>query len=179
MTPWLHHSAWLPCTAPLTSGTAHRSAELLQRIVVQFQVETAKRYQAANGQTFCNIFVWDVTRALGCELPHWVQAWNSQQAILAAEELTANKLAKKWLPENGPLHGWEHVPEESAREAAQAGRPAIAIWVNPAGPGHVAILVPPIDPTKTEIAQAGRTNFSRGSLAKGFGTHSVSFYTHA
>jgi hypothetical protein len=142
---------------------------MLVDIVTQFQVETAKRYAAADGKTFCNIFVWDVTRALGCELPHW---WLSK-------ELSANGLSE-WLKKQGEMHGWSRASELEARGAAEKGLPAIAIWVNPdGGSGHVAVLVPSADPTKTEIAQAGLANFSRGSLERGFGPRHASFHIHA
>jgi len=165
---WASQSPWVPVTAPLTSGTALRSPDLLVQVIAQFEVETTPRYAPRNGKTYCNIFVWDVTRALGCEVPHW---WLST-------ELTANALAG-WLAKVGPIHGWEMAHKKVACAYAKEGKPAIAIWKNPgAGPGHIAVLVPSRFESETEIAQAGKTNFSRGSLTRGFGARSVTFYVH-
>lgn len=165
---WLPTSPWVSCTAPLTSGTAIRTPQLLEQVVAQFAVETSTRYRPGRGKTYCNIFSWDVTRALGCEVPHWA----------VSKELTANDTAK-WLSSAvGIRHGWESAAEPVARGYAAAGKPALAVWVNSSGPGHIAVVLPSRGEA-TYIAQAGAKNFSRGPLADGFGARKVSFYVHA
>ena len=72
MTPvpaWLAAEFWRPAFPPLTSGTARREAALTSAIIEQFRVEDAKRYQPDEFGTRCNLFLSDVTRALGCHVP--------------------------------------------------------------------------------------------------------------
>ena len=68
--------AWLP-TNPIVKGNEEcRSPALLDRLIEQFDVENSARYtpHKHGGDTYCNIFVWDVTSALGAEIPHYVDA---------------------------------------------------------------------------------------------------------
>ena len=61
---------WRPVTPAITSSFNSRSPELYRAVIDQFQVETAERYRPfRNGNTYCNIYVWDVTRAMGAEIP--------------------------------------------------------------------------------------------------------------
>src|SRR5207248_2697143 len=85
-----------PVTALVTSGTKARSAAILNEVVTQFDVVHAARYRGSSGQGgLSNIFAWDVTRALGCEVPHW---W-------LGVELNSNAL-ENWLQGRGVKHGW-------------------------------------------------------------------------
>lgn len=166
---WLHPYQWVDITAPLTGGSAQRSPELLVRIVNQFQVETNARYRPTAKETFCNIFAADVTRALACPVPHW---WNRS-------ELTANVMARWLSKEEGKANGWSKASD--AGEAigfASRGFPVVAVWENrEGGPGHIAIVLPS-EKAAVEIAQAGRVNFARGPLEKGFGNKQVQFFLH-
>ncbi len=163
---WLHPYQWVPVTAPLTSGTARRDARLTDQIVQQFELEISARYRPTATSTYCNIFLSDVTKALGCEIPHW---WNGR-------EVTANTMARWLAGEEGKQNGWTPVSRRDAEIAANSGQVAVAVWGNPQGVGHVALVVPSSD--ETQIAQAGRVNFSRGSLESGFGRREVVFYSH-
>lgn len=42
-----------------------------RQIVLQFQVDRTERYQSHGNDTRQNIYIWDVTSALGCELPYY------------------------------------------------------------------------------------------------------------
>lgn len=170
--------AWLPLDytkapyPPLTGGSAYRSAEVLRAIVDQFDVEHAERYRRrdvtgdAVPETFCNVFLADVTSALGCAVPRFLA--NAQIA---------------WLRASTFGHGWRECSRRDASERARMGFPVVVAWANPSGPGHVAIAVPtrfdPDDAERLEVAQAGSTNFARGPLERGFGRRVVEFYTHA
>ena len=137
------------------------------------------RYQPEDGQTFCNIFVWDVTRALlgpEFEAPHWIGEDGAPCPPFKGRELSANALCV-WLRTVGPACGWHCVREFGAGTAANHGEVALATWENPGGHGHVAVVLP--NPNEIRIAQAGKTCFADGSLAKGFGSKPVSFYVHA
>ena len=102
--------AWLPTSFISTSTVGNRSAAALNNVIRQFDVENAERYRPwRNGSTYCNIFVWDVTRALGCEIPHYVDRESGDARyypnIKGAYELDANGVCD-WLRRRGAEHGW-------------------------------------------------------------------------
>lgn len=166
---WQSEDSWRIIQAPETNGSDYRSPERLLDVVRQFNVEKHKRYQPDdNGATKCNIFVWDCTKALSCEIPHW----------LHSKELNANA-THDWLLANGPKFGWQQVPMLDADVRARAGFPTIAIWKNLNGIGHVAMVVPTPDRAGIRIAQAGRRNYADAALTAGFGINkTILFYTH-
>ena len=65
-----------PCQSniPLTNEVGNRSMDNYQAVLNEFGVETNPRYLQRNGNTYCNIFVWDATKAMGAEIPHWVNS---------------------------------------------------------------------------------------------------------
>lgn len=154
------------------NGPSERSARALKAVVAQFCVETNPRYEVRDtsgdgrADTFCNIFLWDCTTALRCEIPHWWQG----------SELSANATID-WLVAWGREHGWRECSHEQAVEAADAGRPAVPTWKSSAGSGHVAILLPSRLGTPM-IAQAGRRNLFDAPLRAGFGTRPLRYWTH-
>lgn len=183
------HEQWKPLTAPTRNTADARSPAALRAIAAQFQVESANRYapqvriDPQTGKksltTFCNIYAWDVTRALDAELPLWVDAAKNPSGVgKANSELNCNALLP-WLEQHGARHGWREVKTEveAAMHAAQ-GRPAVAIWKNKAGPGHIAVLLPSSD-TTTRIAQAGaRCFFDRPLSDFGVAVRHLRFFTH-
>lgn len=176
---------WIPVTAPITSGPGDRRAPLLDLVIRQFQVAVNPRYrqnQQGAGETYCNIAVWDWTRALCAEIPHWVIGDGEISSPGTGRELDANAVAA-WLNRCGPRHGWTRCTAGEAHGAAMQGRPAVAVWQNPSGIGHVAIIRPiEFHPTKgLPIAQAGATNSDTVYLTDGFGraANQVEYYQHA
>lgn len=172
----------------MTSGSLFRSASHLRAVVAQFQVETAPRYQPRGGDTFCSTFAWDVSRAMGCELPKdvgvprtCVDDHGDKSIVIAKAERTINEVID-WLRSVSAINlGWRSVDELGARALATQGKLALVVWKNPTGGhGHVAVVVPPPsdrDPN-TWIAQAGGKCFSQGTLQSGFGNVTVEFFGH-
>lgn len=169
MTPaWLHADLTKPVDAPLKGGPSDRNAQRLIDVVGQFQVASAERYRRRDitgddiDETFCNFFVADATRALGCAIP----------------QQRANAMID-WLEYHGESSGWWPLGEELARAISAIGGPVVAGWKNPnfAAPGHVAILVPPLG-DGLWVAQAGHTNFSCEPIANGFGSLHPRFWGH-
>ena len=103
--------------------------------------------------TWCNIFVWDVTCAMGAEVPHYVDEAGRTERVGEGVEVTANATAR-WLETYGAAQGWREEGEREAARAAEAGMPALAVWHNTSGHGHVAVVVPGRN-GKLHIAQAG------------------------
>ncbi|HYG58775.1 MAG TPA: hypothetical protein VD902_12020, partial [Symbiobacteriaceae bacterium] len=168
-----------PVEPPLTGFADNRSAALYDDIINQFAVGTNPRYakrdlnQDGRIDTFCNIFVWDVTSAMGAEIPHKV----------GDDELDANETCD-WLANQGPANGWRAVFAEEAQAFANEGLPVVAAWDSGGrGAGHVAIVRPGEydQAAGPRIAQAGGTNFNDGTVAVGFGKSSmadVKYYVH-
>ena len=168
---WLPADQWRAATPPVQLP---RSGTLLHIVVRQFDVERHARYAPKDGKTWCNIFVSDVTSALGCPIPHWVTTAGrpSTHTEAGARELTANQ-TQDWLRELGVKFGWRPAKADEAAERANGGFPTVATWKNPAGSGHIAVCIP------GGIAQAGKENFNLGSLERGFGTgREILFFTH-
>lgn len=112
---FLDSPAYLPVTCPVTGGSTNRSAELTSRILDMHDL-LHPRYQRDSGGlpgTRCNIFVWDVSRAHGCEIAH-VDLFRSQNDVAF---LT-------WLRGDGAdLAGQISEPfEDEAKHAAEALR---------------------------------------------------------
>jgi hypothetical protein len=163
-----------------TLSTSARSATAYVAALDALPLLESPRYQPGKGTTFCNIFVWDATRLLGCEIPHWVDLDGNSCAMGKGREQTANDMVD-WLSENGQRHGWGPCGPATAQLLASRGNPAVAVWKNPDGVGHVAMVRPgELHPEKgPHIAQAGKTNFRHGHVLDGFGSgRAVDYYVH-
>lgn len=166
---------WLPVNAPVLSDPGQRSPVALDAVIRQFRVAQNPRYapnRQGQGETYCNIFLWDVTRALGCEVPHWVTEDGAPALAGQGRELDANGVIL-WLANKGSVHGWRVSGQAEAVAAAQVGLPAAVGWYADAPPaiGHVAVLraAQPDSYRGAAIAQAGGRNFDDGFLLDGFG----------
>ena len=163
---------WRSYDAALRSLPSERDPFLYASVINQFLVSSNPRYtpdQQGKGETYCNIFVWDVTRAMGAEIPHWVDGDGSPADDGMGRELDANGLIA-WLETGGRAAGWETVAAEQAQSLANRGFPVVAAWENPGGIGHVAV-VRPGEHSETDgpaIAQSGSTNFNIGTVEQGF-----------
>ncbi|MCL2392047.1 MAG: hypothetical protein FWC66_05485 [Oscillospiraceae bacterium] len=156
--------AWRPATPAITSDASNRSPEIYRAVVDQFRVETAERYRPfRNGNTFCNIFVWDVTRAMGAEVPHYTDPVTGDPMfypdVVGARSMGAIATCQ-WLRSHGERFGWREVDAQTAQWHANQGRPAIT---SAGSLGHVQVVVPStsrgFDPVSgVTIAQAGRIN---------------------
>lgn len=177
---WLDKPPWMPVDAPLRSMASARGRSLLLEVIAQFDVEATPRYRPVPTRrgptTWCNIFVWDATRALGAEIPHCVDEAGRSVPVGQGRELTANGTLR-WLETHGVADGWREEDAAGAVRAAEAGSPALAIWHNPFGPGHVGIVVPCQD-EGVHIAQAGAVCFNSRPLAHGFGDRPARFFVH-
>jgi hypothetical protein len=159
------------------SAPGQRSRARLEEVIAQFKVDTHGRYAVRDtsgdgiADTFCNIFLWDWSIAMGAELPHWVddKGKPTQPNAAGSHELSANGLIG-WLKAHGSRYGWISSSEGAARLNALTGSPSVVVWQNPSGrSGHVAVVRPAPSEGEARIAQAGSHNFSDGLLSRGFG----------
>lgn len=161
--------AWEPVNAPVQSNASNRSRGRYDDVLNQFAVGVNLRYARRDGNTYCNIFVWDATKAMGAELPHWVNG----------RELDANGM-NAWLRNNGAANGWQRATAAEAQAAANRGQPSVASWNNPGGIGHIAMVRPgALTNDGPASAQAGSHNFNHGHIANGFGSRQPGYWVHA
>ena len=168
---------WSYVNAPIKSDESNRSADMYNRVLDQFKVASNPRYRAnqqGKKETYCNIFVWDATRAMGAEIPHWVDKKGRPVPQGKGRELSANG-AIRWLEKHGPRAGWHAVSADEAQALASQGKPVVATYKNPSGIGHIAMVRPGKGPA---IAQAGAKNFNKGTVKDGFGNRRVVYYAH-
>jgi hypothetical protein len=164
---WLDKPQDQALDAPLKNDSGERSREAYVSVAAQFDVLHAPRYQRTrDGLTWCNIFAWDVTSAMGAEIPHWVTQAGSRaephepgsRAILINEGVD--------LLRSG-INGWRKlVDQREATFLADGGHPAVVAWQAPIGPhhGHIAMWMP-----GGLISQAGRENLWMMPVTRGFG----------
>jgi hypothetical protein len=176
---------WKPVELDLIFDASSRDPNTLLLAVTQFGVETHPRYQplrnpatGALRQTWCNVYLWDVTRALDCEIPHWIDHDGEPCEMGQGTETTANAVCD-WLQTLGPQFGWVLTDHAGAVDYANQGMPAVVVWKNPTGAsGHVAVVLPSPNPGVILSAQAGATNFVGKPYQNGFGDREVTFYRH-
>ena len=171
---------------PLTNQPGERNPEIYAQLINQFAVGNNARYRAGGGNTYCNIFVWDVSRAMGAEVPHWIDSAGNIAVPGAphAGEITING-GVIWMENHGvPQHGWSNANPQQAQDAANQGLLAVVMWKNPTGGhGHTAIIRPgTINAKGPASAQAGAVNFNSGHVADGFhslfNTGQLLYFTH-
>jgi hypothetical protein len=178
---------WRPAIPVLTNAEGERSAELYRTIIDQFNVEKAPRYRPyRNGYTYCNIFVWDVTSAMGAEIPHYTEPSTGEPRyypdIKGTNQLGAIAI-DEWLRTKGQNYGWLEVDAKTAQRYANEGKPAVTTAGHS---GHVQIVCPSEDGEYDEargaaIAQAGSKvrNYAHISDIYGNGNpKSVRYFVH-
>jgi predicted chitinase/LysM repeat protein len=170
--------AWIPVNAPLQGDPSNRNAATYSDVIDQFAVGSNPRYQPRNGNTYCNIFAWDVTRAMGAEIPHWVDANGNPTGVGQGRELDANA-GHQWLENHGSRFGWREVNAEEVQALANQGHPTVASWHNPGGIGHIAVVRPgELNERGPAIAQAGARNFNEGHVRDSFGNAPVKYFVN-
>lgn len=184
---WLPDEAALRCFPIVTSGSIFRSRAHLEAVIDQFGVATHPRYQRTPaGITKCSTLFWDVSRAMGCEVPKDYGAAETvfdlnhanPRTVVVKHERTMNELIA-WLHTTAAASlGFRFVDELRARQLANQGKFVGALWrnPNPNEPGHGAIVRP--SDRETLIAQAGAKNFASGPLSDGFGSLPAEFVCH-
>lgn len=169
---------WLPYPFTVFNGENQRSPKDSAEVIRQFNVANNSRYIARDEKTYCNIFPWDFTCAMGCEIPHWVDVFRNRVAVGRGSEQTANGIVD-WLNAVGAPNGWVRLGEYEARQRAVNGYPTLVLWKNQGGIGHMAVVFPNSDTTKTYIAQAGARCFENEPLSRGFGNReNLQFWSH-
>jgi hypothetical protein len=115
-----------------------------------------------------HIFVWDVSRAMGCEVPHFV----------GAKELSLGQTVD-WLRHEGPMRGWVRLDGSETFEHAAAGYLVVAV-PKEVRLKHLAVVYPQSPPADFRPLMCG-AGVQRGwglTAAQLFGTSAAEFFTH-
>lgn len=161
---------WKAVQAPVQSREGKRTRELLDQVIRQFAVATNPRYaEDAPGKPRAHIFTWDVSRAMGCEIPHFV----------VAKELTLAQTCD-WLRHEGPMRGWYRVNEYDVLGVVDKGQLVIAM------PKDVKVkllaVVAPQEPPPDAKPRLTGACLKRGSNLTSmecFGVRPLEYFTHA
>ncbi|MFA5103335.1 MAG: hypothetical protein WC525_09305, partial [Candidatus Thermoplasmatota archaeon] len=135
-----------------------RTVDTYRKTILSLLVETNERYQITTRDggrvTKCNIFVSDVTRLLGVEIPHW---WEGR-------EMSANRIYT-WLHSQFAIDlGWRNEDLTTAGTNAERGIPTVAVDDN----GHIAMVIGVDTDGEILVAQARITNGVGIRLSKAF-----------
>lgn len=178
------------CSPSVVNNVGNRSAAAYKSVIEQFNVETNSRYTPyKNGSTYCNIYVWDVTTAMGAQIPHRVDSQGNiaTSSTSNVKYMTANRMYD-WLGgEKGKEYGWKEVTAEEAQKYANMGCPAVAAWKNPKGHGHIQMVVPSKDGQYNSskgvaISQAGSKVIEYGYISdvyKSSRLKDIKYFVHA
>ncbi len=161
---------WKAVQAPVQSREGHRSGDVLDQLIKQFAVGTNPRYEPDGPERpRGHIFLWDVSRAMGCEVPHFV----------GAKELTLGQTCD-WLRHEGPMRGWQRLGEDDAFAAADAGQLVVAM-PRDIKVKQLAIVYPqdPPDDGRPLLAAAAKRRGSGLKVVEAFGLPQADYFTHA
>ncbi len=147
-------SSWKAVVAPVQSRPGQRSRALLEQVLKQFAVASNARYQAdAQGKSRGHLFVADVSRAMGCEIPRYV----------GAQELSLGQTVN-WLRHEGPMRGWLRTPEFDVIDKVNEGCLVVAV-PRDVKVRALAIVVP------EEPADDGKPLLAGACGTRGYGLH--------
>ena len=185
--PVLPVEFWRPASPVVTSDEENRSVERYRAVLDQFSVETAERYRPGRDDyTYCNIFVWDVTSAMGAEIPHYTDPETGEPRYYpdtkGAKAMGAIAI-DNWLEEYGWQYGWTETDAVTAQQYANSGRPAVT---SAGSLGHVQMVCPSEDGgydaiRGVTVAQAGRIVTNYAYLSGTYSTtgqQSVRYWVH-
>ena len=184
---YLPMEIWKPAVPAIRNAEGERDPAVYRAVLDQFNVEKAARYRPfRNGYTYCNIYVWDATAAMGAEIPHYTDPATGEPRyypdIKGANELGAIGI-DTWLSRYGEAYGWFETDAETAQRYANEGKPAVTT----AGEvGHVQMVCPSNDGGFDElrgvtVAQAGSkvSNYTHISgIYSAAGLKSVRYFIH-
>jgi hypothetical protein len=159
---------WRAVNPPLQSREGRRSGELYKQVINQFAVGTNPRYEPDDTRPRAHIFVWDVSRAMNAEIPHFA----------GARELTIAQTVD-WVRREGSNRGWRKTDIDGAIQAANEGMLVVAV---PKDPNVKLIALVRPGPPDTD----GRPRFAASALRRGndlgcretFGVMALEYFLH-
>ncbi|MBE2251361.1 MAG: hypothetical protein IAE78_17605 [Myxococcus sp.] len=158
---------WRALKAPFTSREGKRSKALYQQVFNQFALGNNDRYdEDGPGKPRGHIYVWDVSRAMGCEVPHFA----------GARELSLVQTID-WLKHEGPMRGWVRVNEADVVDIAERGMLVVAI-PKEMRVRHMAIVTPQEPGGRPLLTGAGLVVGVNVECHELFGVTAIDYYYH-
>ena len=162
--------SWRMVKAPVTSRPGKRRGRILWTLIDQFAVAYNPRYQVHNAlaEPRAHVFAWDVSIAMGCEIPHY----------RPGRELTLAQTVE-WARWQSTQQGWKKIDGAAAIAAADRGELALAIPRDPKAKPMVAVVRPggPGVDGKPRVATAGRPKSNDLPVEQAMGGP-ADFYVH-
>jgi hypothetical protein len=144
--------------------------ERLNQVLDNLNVERNPKYLPSgprgNRTTWCNRFSQDALRGLGVPEGKFPTG-------------LANNM-NTWFHTQGAKNGWRKVSAAEAQALANQGKPTVATWKNPTGGhGHIGVIRPgELKNGSPTMAQAGGTNFNKGTVRQGFGNKEPQYFVY-
>ncbi len=160
---------WKAVQPPLVNRLGKRSRELYEQAIKQFAVTTNPRYDDdAPGKPRAHIFVWDLSRAMSCEIPHFV----------GARELTLAQTCD-WLRHEGPMRGWKRLNDFEAVDVANTGLLVVALPRDRLNK-LLAVVAPQAAPpdNKPRLTGVGRVRSDGAHPREFFGAPAIDCFFH-
>jgi hypothetical protein len=156
--------------APVQSREGRRSKNLYQQVIQQFAIGHNPRYEPDGpGQPRGHIYVWDVSRAMNCEVPHFV----------GTKELTLAQTCD-WIRHEGPARGWRRAAAKDAVKAAQAGQ-LVLVLPKEVRLKQVGVVLPaaPDADGRPRVAAAAVKMGANLSVYEALGVFAAEYFVHA
>lgn len=158
---------WKVVQAPLQSKPSRRARALYEQVLKQFAVASNPRYAPdASGGERSHIFVWDVSLAMNCEIPHFSGA-------------KENNLSQTtdWVRHVGPMRGWVRVNSADIYDVAARGQLVVVVPKDPRQKG-IAIVHPQPRALAPVVVSGGTKRGWGISLREALGVVSCEYFTH-
>ena len=164
-----------------TNGIAFRRADLYNQVIDQFDVKNNPRYTprySDEGEllTYCNILAWDVTSAMGAEIPYELR---DEKGIVYQYQNVPRM--NTWLSgSEGRAAGWRPATEAEAIANANEGKPTVSLHPTK----HIQVVRPQQNgDTGVMVAQAGKTSVisnydAMGNAYGNIGLEKIVYYVH-
>jgi hypothetical protein len=159
---------WNAVHAPVQSRPGRRSWKVYWNVIDQFAVGHNPRYAPDAKGLRAHLFVWDVSRAMGCEVPH----------LVGGREINLGSTVD-WLRNEGPSVGWRKAQTPAALAAAEQGLAVLAVPRD--GRHKLVVVVRPGGAGKDglpRVASATSVRQADVSVRQALGTPAVDYYVH-
>ena len=157
---------WKATTPPAQSMFGRRTRRSYLNVIHQFAAGHNPRYAPDAKGSRAHVFVWDVSRAMGCEIPHF----------LAGRELNLAQTVD-WLKMSSLSRGWRKVKLETALEQVELGNLAVVVPKDPRQK-KIAVLRPRDEQGALRVAAAVPEKGNDVGLFEAMGTNEVELFVH-
>lgn len=189
---------------PIYNFSENRSKEAYIKVLESFDVAKEGESRYRGNKTYCNFYIWDVTTAMGCEIPllykksedgTWVETDKNDFDEKQPDKYSHNSATTQidWLRgDEAKGKGWETINTNDETEAvkeilalANEGYPIVA-GNQKYGNSHVAMVAPQeyregMTFADILIYQAGAENFENKELGSSFSEErieKIEFFVH-